>query len=157
MSAAFKECKKGRKHLSEKTLYDYDCVLRVALKNWLLKSVIDITPDMVRKRFYRITKERAETCANLTMRTLRAILNYANEVFNDRTGNGLFIRNPVAVLTRTRRNVKSGESKKSCRTSIRREETLKLDVHLSTTQTTGSCCSTLCAIFTTVGEDGIEC
>ena len=102
LTAAFKEFKKGRKHLSEKTLYDYDRMLRVALKDWLPRSVVDISPEMVQKRFRKITKERGEAYANLTMRTLRTILNYTNEAYDDGTGEGLFVRNPVSVLTRTR-------------------------------------------------------
>lgn len=102
LNACFKDFKKARSHLSEKTLYDYDRVLRVALNDWLTKPICRIKPDMVMKRFQRISDERGEAYANLTMRALRAILNFSMASYDDGTGEPILMNNPVSVLTRTR-------------------------------------------------------
>ena len=102
LKACFKDFRRARKHLSEKTLYDYDRVLRVALKDWLRKPINRITPSMVQSRFRKITDERGEDYANLTMRSLRSILNFALASYDDGTGEPILPSNPVLVLTRTK-------------------------------------------------------
>ncbi|MCH8135838.1 MAG: integrase family protein [Proteobacteria bacterium] len=102
LKVCFADFKKARSHLSKKTLYDYDRVLKVALNDWLSKPISSIKPDMVMKRFQRIGDERGEAYANLTMRALRAILNFAMASSDDGSGNPILSSNPVSVLTRTR-------------------------------------------------------
>lgn len=102
LKACFEDFKKARKHLSEKTLYDYDRFLRVALKDWRKKPINAITPQMVQTRFYKISEKRGESYANLTMRALRSILNFAMASYDDGTGASVLASNPVLILTRTR-------------------------------------------------------
>lgn len=102
LRACFADFEKARRHLSEKTLYDYNRVLKVALNDWLAKPITSIKPDMVMRRFQRISDDRGEAYANLTMRALRAILNFAMASSDDGSGDPLLISNPVSVLTRTR-------------------------------------------------------
>lgn len=102
LEACFEDFKKARKHLSEKTLYDYDRFLRVALPDWRKKPITAITPQMVQTRFYKISKERGESYANLTMRALRSILNFAMASYDDGHGEPVLPTNPVLILTRTR-------------------------------------------------------
>lgn len=102
LSVCFQDFKKARTHLSKKTLYDYDRVLRVGLGDWLNKPISRITPAMVQARFYKITEERGEDYANLTMRCLRALLNFAMASYDDGAGQPILLSNPVLVLTRTR-------------------------------------------------------
>lgn len=102
LDACFNDFKKARKHLSEKTLYDYDRVLRVALDDWRRQPISRITSQMVVSRFQRIGNERGEAYANLTMRCLRSLLNFALAQYDDGTANPIMPNNPVAVLTRTR-------------------------------------------------------
>lgn len=102
LRACFEDFRKALCHLIQKTLYDYDRVLRVAIGDWVSRSISAIKPDMVMRRFQRITDERGEAYANLTMRALRAILNFAMASYDDGTGVPILVSNPVAVLTRTR-------------------------------------------------------
>lgn len=102
LDACFEDFKKARKHLSEKALYDYDRVIRVALPDWRRQPISRITPQIVLTRFQRISEERGPDYANLTFRCLRALLNFALAQYDDGTGNPILPNNPVAVLTRTR-------------------------------------------------------
>lgn len=102
LQTCFADFKKARKHLSEKTLYDYDRFLRVALPDWLKKPISQITPAMVQTRFQHISETRGDHYANSTMRTLRAVLNYGMASYDDGTGEPVLNINPVSVLTRTR-------------------------------------------------------
>jgi len=102
LAACFEDFKKVRKHLSDKTLYDYDRVLRVSLKDWRRQPISRITSQMVLTRFQKLSVDRGEAYANLTMRTLRSLLNFALAQYDDGTGTSVLPNNPVAVLTRTR-------------------------------------------------------
>ena len=102
LQACFNDFKKARKHLGEKTIYDYDRILRIALKDWRQKPIGRITPAMVQKRFRAIGTNRGEAYANLTMRCLRSLLNFAMASYDDGTGEPILMHNPVSVLTRTR-------------------------------------------------------
>lgn len=102
LEACFKDFKKARKHLSDKTLYDYDRCLRVALKDWRRQPISRITSTLVQKRFRKLGNERGEAYANLTMRCLRSLLNFALASYDDGTGEPVLPSNPVSVLTRTR-------------------------------------------------------
>src|SRR5690606_34954254 len=102
LEACFKDFKKARKHLSDKTLYDYDRCLRVGLKDWRGQPISRITPAMVQKRFRKLGDDRGEAYANLTMRCLRSLLNFALASYDDGSGDFILPNNPVAVLTRTR-------------------------------------------------------
>ena len=102
LAACFEDFKKARKHLSAKTLYDYDRVLRVALKDWRRQPISRITSQMVVTRFRQLGEARGEAYANLTMRCLRSLLNFALAQYDDGSGDSVLPNNPVAVLTRTR-------------------------------------------------------
>jgi integrase len=102
LDACFNDFKKARKHLSPKTLYDYDRVLRVALNDWRRQPISRITPQMVVTRFQRISEDRGPDYANLTFRCLRALLNFGLAQYDDGTGYPILPNNPVTVLTRTR-------------------------------------------------------
>ena len=102
LAACFEDFKKIRKHLSDKTLYDYDRVLRVGLKDWRRQPISRITSQAVVTRFQKLSRDRGEAYANLTMRTLRSLLNFALAQYDDGAGNSPLPNNPVAVLTRTR-------------------------------------------------------
>jgi hypothetical protein len=102
LDACFKDFKKVRKHLSDKTPYDYDRVLRVALPDWRRQSISRKTPQTVVTRFRKLGEDRGEAYANLTMRCLRSLLNFALAQYDDGTGTSVLPNNPVWVLIRTR-------------------------------------------------------
>ncbi|MEL6448323.1 MAG: integrase family protein [Pseudomonadota bacterium] len=102
LEAVYRDFCKVRSHLSDKTLYDYQRVLKVALPDWLKKPITLITPGMVQDRFRKISEQRGPDYANLTMRSLRSLINFAIANYDDGTDDPLMLRNPVSVLTRTR-------------------------------------------------------
>lgn len=71
------------------------------LPDWMSRPVKSITPNMVVKR-HRMLGERSPARANITMRYLRAVLNYAAAAWSDDEGNPLIAYNPVKRLGATK-------------------------------------------------------
>ncbi|MGH8468556.1 MAG: tyrosine-type recombinase/integrase [Gammaproteobacteria bacterium] len=92
----------ARKSLKPKTLYDYHRVLRVAFKAWRPKPMCDITKDAVAKRHMAIAEVHGEAYANLSMRLLRALFNFAAGQYEDNQGRSFIGENPVKRLSQTR-------------------------------------------------------
>ncbi len=108
-----------RNALKPRTVSDYRYVMGRYLSDWLNKPITDITKDMIEKRHIAIAtglkvittdkngerKEvvfQSESQANLTMRYLRALFNYAAVKYEDRKGNSVMPDNPVKRLSQTR-------------------------------------------------------
>jgi integrase len=89
-----------RKSLKPGTIYDYEKTLKQTFSDWLDKPMIKITKEMVRKRHSK-RGVQSPARANNAMRVLRALFNYAAEVYEDQSGESLFPSNPVAVLSKT--------------------------------------------------------
>lgn len=104
LNDAFRDFVKVRSpNLKKQTLYDYRRIVEVALSDWQNRAVSAITKDMVARRHLELGKTRGEAYANLTMRVLRSLLNFARVQYEDPiTGNPIFAENPVARLTHTR-------------------------------------------------------
>lgn len=66
--------------LAERTIYQYNCLLEVGLKDWLNLPVTAITKAMVQER-HRLLSLRGKTTANCTMRVLKSLLNYASVAY----------------------------------------------------------------------------
>jgi len=66
------------------------------------KAMLDIGKDMVAKRHSKIGTERGEAYANLSMRFLRALFNFAIAQYEDGSGHSILRENPVMRLTQTR-------------------------------------------------------
>lgn len=92
----------ARKGLRPKTLYDYRNVMEKAFADWQKKPLLSITKDMVAKRHTALGKERGEAYANLSMRLLRALFNFAAGQYEDTQGHSLITENPVKRLSQTR-------------------------------------------------------
>ena len=90
-----------RKNISPKTKRDYDRAILNTLSKWLDVPIIKIKSEMVLKEHTRQAK-KAPAQANLTMRTLRAVLNFAIEVYTLPNGEYLINRNPVTILSKTK-------------------------------------------------------
>jgi integrase len=101
LQQAFEAYKKARKGLKPKTLYDYERVLTVAFPDWQNRPLLSITKDMVAKRHTALGKQ-GEAYANLAMRVLRAIFNFAGGQYEDPQGRPLVPENPVKRLSQTR-------------------------------------------------------
>ena len=102
LKQAFDDFVKTRKNLKERTLYDYRRVMTIIFADWQDKAMIDINKDMVSKRHNKVGSERGEAYANLSMRFLRALFNFAIAQYEDGNGNSILRENPVTRLTQTR-------------------------------------------------------
>jgi len=102
LKQAFDDFVKTRKNLKERTLYDYRRVMAVAFADWQDKAITGINKDMVSKRHNKIGVERGEAYANLSMRFLRALFNFAIAQYEDGNGHSILRENPVMRLTQTR-------------------------------------------------------
>lgn len=90
------------KSLKSKTLSDYKRVLDNAFTDWRNKSITSITKDQIAKRHAQIGKNNGEAYANLSMRILRALFNFASGQYEDGQGKSLILENPVKRLSQTR-------------------------------------------------------
>ncbi len=109
----------ARKNLKPRTVADYRSVMSTYLVDWQNKPIIEITKDMVGKRHTAIAtglkitiqdrngmpKEAhycSESQANLAMRYLRALFNFAASQYEDGNGQSITPDNPVKRLSQTR-------------------------------------------------------
>ena len=92
----------ARKSLKPKTVYDYGRALEAAFAGWRPRPPLAITKDMVARRHAQLGEDRGETYANLEMRTLRALFNFAIATYEDSNGHSLIPDNPVRRLSQTR-------------------------------------------------------
>jgi len=98
----FKDYLKTRKTLKEKTISNYQQILDKGFTNWKNKPLLCITKDRVSKYHEKLGKEHCEAYANLAMRILRALFNFAAGQYEDAKGNSLITENPVRRLSQTR-------------------------------------------------------
>ena len=91
-----------RKSLKHNTLYNYKNVLTTAFAGWGDKSFLAITKDKVAKHHEKLGQENGEAYANLAMRILRALFNFAAGQYEDAQGKSLITENPVKRLSQTR-------------------------------------------------------
>jgi len=98
---AFEDYLKSRKNLKVGTIYDYKKTIQQTFDDWLDKPLASITKDKVRARHDKRSKE-SKARADNAFRVLRAVFNFAEEVYEDSKGNSLFSNNPVTVLSKTK-------------------------------------------------------
>ena len=101
LKEAFDEFMDARKSLKARTIYDYNYVLDNYVSDWKKINIIDINKDMIAKRHAKIGK-RSQAQANMAMRVLRAIFNFAIGQYEDSKGNPIIQHNPVTRLSQTR-------------------------------------------------------
>lgn len=92
----------ARKSLKEKTRYDYQRVIKIGFSKWINKPIITITKEHVAIQHKKLGIKRGEAYANLAMRVLRALFNFAAAQYEDSKGISLFPENPVKRLSQTR-------------------------------------------------------
>ena len=91
----------ARKALKPVTVHDYQRLMKDAFSDWHKKPILEITKDMVAKR-HRHLGERSHARANLAMRVLRALFNFAASEYEDENGRSLILENPVSRISHTR-------------------------------------------------------
>lgn len=93
---------KARRTLKERTVYDYRRLLEGPFNTWRQRPIVTITKDMVAARHRELGEHSGEAYANLAMRFLRSVMNFALANYEDGFGRPLLPENPVLRLTRTR-------------------------------------------------------
>jgi integrase len=101
LKEVFEEYLKVRKNLKETTKLDYRRVMNEAFSNWQTKPLLDITKDLVARRHSKLG-ETSHARANLAMRVLRALFNFAMTQYEDTQGRSLITDNPVKRLSQSR-------------------------------------------------------
>lgn len=102
LEQCFEDFKQARKALKERTLYDYGRCLNVAFEKWKGKPLVEITKDMVQRKHADLGETRGQAYANLSMRFLRALFNFAAGQYEDANGRSILAENPVRRLSQTR-------------------------------------------------------
>ncbi len=92
----------ARKDLKPRTITDMANAFKEVCPDWLGKPLTKITPDMVKKRHQDHGEARSEARANLCMRYLRALFNYAIAEYQTADGKPLVDVNPVKKLSQTK-------------------------------------------------------
>ncbi|MFO9066391.1 tyrosine-type recombinase/integrase [Legionella pneumophila serogroup 1] len=93
---------RARKSLKASTKANYEQVLSKAFANWLDKPIVNISKDHVARQHEKLGQSHGEAYANLSMRILRALFNFAAGQYEDAQGRSLIIENPVRRLSQTR-------------------------------------------------------
>lgn len=102
LETCFEEYLKRRTALRPKTVKDYKQVMSCAFGDWQKKPVASITKDLVSNRHRKLGRESGEAYANLSMRILRAVLNFAAANYEKYDGSSLLPENPVSRLSQTK-------------------------------------------------------
>lgn len=90
----------NRRTLKAITRADMDNALG-AFQDWMPRPVTGITPEMVTRR-HKLLGEKSPARANLAMRYLRAVLNFAAAEYAAPDGTPILTYNPVTRLSQTR-------------------------------------------------------
>lgn len=101
MAEVYQAYRKARSSLKARTLYDYERILSTYLTDWQQKPLSDISKDLVERK-HREIGERSPAQANLTMRFVRALFNFAIGQYEDSEGNPIIPDNPIKRLSQTR-------------------------------------------------------
>ncbi|MDP3269526.1 MAG: integrase family protein [Legionella sp.] len=102
LNEVFQEYLKTRKTLKTKTINNYTHMIEKAFPTWKDKPILAITKDRVSKHHEQLGTEHGEAYANLAMRVLRALFNFAAGQYEDAQGKSLILENPVRRLSQTR-------------------------------------------------------
>ncbi|WP_020564614.1 tyrosine-type recombinase/integrase [Methylosarcina fibrata] len=89
----------ARKNLKPLTKADIEKSLNEVCPEWMDKPLTRITPDAVKKRHQDHGEQRSQARANLAMRYLRALFNFAAAEYQDDSGKPLIDINPVKKLS----------------------------------------------------------
>ena len=91
----------ARSSLKPRTIYDYDRFMKTHFLEWNNKPLTEISKDIIERK-HRQIGERSEAQANLTMRFMRALFNFALGQYEDSVGNPIIPDNPVKRISQTR-------------------------------------------------------
>ncbi len=92
---------KARGSLKPRTIYDYDRFMKTHFFEWNSKPITEISKDLIERK-HREIGERSEAQANLAMRFMRALFNFAQGQYEDTNGDPIIADNPTKRLSQTR-------------------------------------------------------
>lgn len=102
LQQAFDDYLQARKSLKHTTIADYKRVLQQVMPDWLNKPIVSISRDMIAKRHAKYGDSNSKARANLCMRLLRAIFNFAIYQYQTEEGENVISVNPVKFLSHAR-------------------------------------------------------
>ncbi|MCD6047127.1 MAG: putative phage-related integrase [Gammaproteobacteria bacterium] len=102
LEQAFNDYLAARKSLKPTTVIDYQRVLKQVVPDWLNKPLLHISRDLIVKRHSQHGENHSQARANLAMRLIRAIFNFAMNEYHSDSGKAIILENPVARLSHTR-------------------------------------------------------
>ncbi|MFZ2315830.1 MAG: tyrosine-type recombinase/integrase [Gammaproteobacteria bacterium] len=102
LQQAFDDYLHARKSLKQTTIDDYKRVLKQVMPDWLNKPIANISRDMIANRHAKFGDSNSKARANLCMRLLRAIFNYAIYQYQTEDGKNVININPVKFLSHAR-------------------------------------------------------
>ena len=88
--------------LKDRTSREYKRFMGKYLKDWRRKKVVSISRDMVSHRHKKIGATAGHAQANIVMRFLRSLMNFAAGQYDDGEGHKLIKENPVSRLSETK-------------------------------------------------------
>lgn len=91
----------ARKTLKPRTVKDIHAAFREVCPEWLDKPLVKITAGKVEKQ-HREHAARSKARANVAMRYLRALFNFAAAKYKDSDGEPIIKHNPVKILSEVR-------------------------------------------------------
>jgi integrase len=99
---AFEAYKQARSGLRPTTLYYYGRYIEVGFATWKDRPLVKLTKESIAKEHKRLTDERGPAYADGAMRSLRAVINFAQFHYEAPDGSPLLPENPVRRLSQTR-------------------------------------------------------
>lgn len=99
---AFADYLSARKSLKPLTVKDYHRVLQQVVPDWMEKPITSISKDMIVRRHTQYGESNSKAGANLAMRLLRAIFNFASNQYQGEDGQPIIGTNPVRFLSHAR-------------------------------------------------------
>lgn len=102
LNEVFEAYLQTRKSLKKTTLTNYQQVIEKAFSKWGNQPLVSITKDKITKHHQQLGETNGEAYANLAMRILRALFNFASGQYEDAQGKSLILENPVKRLSQTR-------------------------------------------------------
>jgi integrase len=99
----------ARPNLAERSKRDYGRVFDVYLADWRDMKLSAITRDVVERRHLELGKERGHATANIVMRTVRAVYNWAIDRYPDIGANPVRLSRQWFKVHRRERHIRADE------------------------------------------------
>ncbi len=99
LEEAFKQFTQAKKSLAQRTLDDYDDLLRRLVADWWGRPWVEVSPSMVLKRHGEIGQNNGRTTANHAMAAFGTVFRFAMKYYRDEAGKMLVSECPTSILS----------------------------------------------------------